>query len=229
MLFRSPWESTSLETHFAFRAPPPAPKKVVASAPASASKPSAPRSISSPTAPPVFVAGDTWTYRLRNLNDQSERNVTMTVKAVRGAQVIWNGGQTSDLFGNFTRNKIGENWNTYTPSTHMYVFPLNPGASFTLTNEQNVEGKRIFDQKVNIAIGGEEEVSTPAGKFRAVRIERKVEWKQRDKASNAGTNSWTYWYNADAKRWIVAEESNVTIGGKQLQHQRWELESYKVR
>ena len=224
-----PWESTSLESHFAFRAPPPAPKKVAAATPSSAPKPSAPRSVSSPTAPPVFVAGDTWTYRLRNLNDQTERPVTMTVKEVRGAQVIWNGDQTSDLFGNFTRNKIGENWNTYTPSAHMYVFPLNPGASFTLTNEQNVEGKRIFDQQVKIAIGGEEEVSTPAGKFRAVKIERKVHWKQRDKPSNAGVSTWTYWYSADAKRWIVAEESNVTLAGKQLAFQRYELDSYKVK
>ena len=223
-----PWESTSLETHFAFRAPPPAPKRVAA-APSSAPARSIPRGSSSPTAPPVFAAGDTWTYQLRNLNDQTERKVTMTVKELRGAQVIWNGDHTSDLFGNFTRNKIGDNWNTYTPSAHMYVFPLNPGASFTLANEQNVEGKRIFDQKVRIAIGSEEEVSTPAGRFRAVKIERRVDWRQRDKASNAGTSSWTYWYSADAKRWVVAEESNVTSAGKQLQHQRWELDSYKVK
>jgi uncharacterized caspase-like protein len=223
-----PWESTSLETHFAFRAPPPAPKKVMPAAPAPA--PSAPRSVSSPTAPPVFAAGDTWTYRVRNLNDQSERRNVMTVKEIRGAQVVWHADQTSDLFGNFTRSKLGESWHVFTPSAHMYVFPLNPGARFSLTQEQVVDGgKRIYDNKVHIEVLGEEEITTPAGKFRAVKILRKVDWKQRDLASNAGTSSWTYWYSADAKRWIVAEESNVTVQGKQLANQRFELESYTVK
>jgi len=224
-----PWESTSLETHFAFRAPPPPPPKV-ALAPTTAAKPSAPRSVSSPSAPPVFASGDTWTYRVRNLNDQSERRNVMTVKEIRGAQVVWHADQTSDLFGNFTRSKLGESWHVFTPSAHMYVFPLNPGARFSLTQEQVVDGgKRIYDNKVHIEVLGEEEVTTPAGKFRAVKILRKVDWKQRDLASNAGTSSWTYWYSADAKRWIVAEESNVTVQGKQLANQRFELESYLVK
>jgi len=99
-----------------------------------------------------------------------------------------------------------------------------------LANEQNVEdGKRIYDNQVEIAIVGEEEIATPAGVFRAVKIERKVTWKQRDKPSNAGVNTWTYWYSGAAKRWIVAEESNVTATGKQLRNQRYELESYKVK
>jgi hypothetical protein len=42
-------------------------------------------------------------------------------------------------------------------------------------------------------------------------------------------NTWTYWYSGAAKRWIVAEESNVTTSGKQLRNQRYELESYNVK
>jgi uncharacterized caspase-like protein len=84
-----PWESTSLESHFAFRAAPkpPPPQKVAAKVPAPASV-GATRSVSSPRAPPTFAAGDTWTYRLRNLDDGSERPVTMSVKAIRGNEVI---------------------------------------------------------------------------------------------------------------------------------------------
>jgi uncharacterized caspase-like protein len=223
-----PWESTSLETHFAFRSPPPPPK--VAVAPAVAPKPSAPRSVSSPGAPPVFASGDTWTYRLRNLTDQSERKLSMSVKEVRGAQVVWNDGQTSDLFGNFVRSKTGaEEWTTFTPSTHMYIFPLNPGGRATLSHEQVVEGKRTYESRIDIAVLGEEEVVTAAGRFRAVKIERKVAWKQREKPSNAGLTTWFYWYSADAKRWVVAEESNVSTSGKVLRNMRWELESYKVQ
>ena len=224
-----PWESTSLETNFAFRAAPkPPPVKVAATAPAPGASGVA-RSVSSPGAPPAFVAGDTWTYRLRNLNDGSERPITMTVKEIRDNQVVWNENQTSDLFGNFIRNKVGAGWRTYTPSTHMYVFPLNPGATFTLTHEQVNDDKRIYDSRVEIAIGGEEDVVVPAGKFRAVKIDRKVHWKNRDKPSDAGVTTWIYWYSASAKRWIAGDESSVTATGRQLLRNRWELESMKVQ
>src|SRR4030095_15450532 len=76
-----PWESTSLESYFAFRAPPPAPKPAAAP-PSAAANASAPRSVSSPTAPPVFAKGDKWTYRVVNVIDNSERKIEMSVKDV---------------------------------------------------------------------------------------------------------------------------------------------------
>ena len=78
-------------------------------------------------------------------------------------------------------------------------------------------------------MGGEEDVTTPAGKFRAVKIDRKVSWKQRAKPSDAGVNSFTYWYSGAAKRYVVSQNTNVTASGKTLQSERWELESYKVK
>src|SRR6185295_14783115 len=135
----------------------------------------------------------------------------------------------SDLLGNMLRVKRAEGWRLYTPSSQMFVFPLNPGSSFTLKAVENTGDKRTFDLVVTMSVGGEEEISMPAGKFRAVKIDRKVKWVQREKPENAGVNSWTYWYSGQVKRWIVAEQSNVTDSGKQLQRDRWELESYKVR
>jgi hypothetical protein len=222
-----PWESTSLESHFAFHAP--APKKARAQARAGPQPASASRSVVSPWAPPVFAVGDTWIYRVRNLVDQSERTATMKVRGVRGAEVLWHSQQKSDLLGNFIHTKKGESWHTYSPSTHMYVFPLNPGAKFTLAAVEDVDGKRQYDLEVSIAVVGEEDVVTPAGKFRSVKIERKVRWTQRGKPSNSGVNSYTYWYSGQAKRWIVSENSNVTASGKQLQRERWELDSYQVK
>ena len=125
-----PWESTSLESHFAFHAPAPVPAapKVAAARPASVQDASVRRSVTSAAAPPAFTAGDTWTYRVKNLTDQSERPLTMTVRGLKGAEVLWNAEQTSDLLGNFVRSKSGDNWHVYSPSAHMYVFPLTPGA-----------------------------------------------------------------------------------------------------
>jgi uncharacterized caspase-like protein len=226
-----PWESTSLETHFAFvppaaRPPPP----VLASAPAKAPGGAQQRrSLSPPAAPPAFAPGDTWTYRVRNLADDSERRLSMTVREIRGSEVIWNGEQVSDLLGNFKRSRRGESFHVFTPSAQMYVFPLTQGARFTLAGQEDAGGKRLYDLEVELTIGGEEEVTTPAGKFRAIRLGRKVKWTQREKPSNAGVNEWTYWYSGEAKRFVAAVQENVTNAGKRLQHERFELESFKVK
>ena len=221
-----PWESTSLESEFAFHA---APVKVAAAMPAAPAQPGAPRAAASPFAPPTFAAGDTWNYRYRDHLAQTEKQTTNKVSEVQGAQVYWADGSVGDLLGNLTRVKRPEGFRLYSPSNHMYVFPLNPGSSFTLKAVENVTDQRNYDLVVNVAVGGEEEVATPAGKFRAVKIDRKVRWVQREKPANAGVNTWTFWYSGQVKRWVVAEQSNVTDAGKQIQHDRWELESYKVR
>jgi hypothetical protein len=224
-----PWESTSLEASFAFHSPMPAPARVAAAAPSQAPAASPGRGIASPSAPPLFAPGDTWTYKVTNLADQTEVRRTATVREVRGAEVSWSDDQKSDLLGNFTRIKRGGGWRTYAPSAHNYVFPLNPGTRFTLAAEERVDDGRIFDLSIEFVVGGEEEVATPAGRFRAVKIDRKVSWKQRAKPSDAGVNSLTYWYSGAAKRYVISQNTNVTAAGKTIQSERWELESYKVR
>jgi hypothetical protein len=225
-----PWESTSLETQFAFHAAAPAPAKHVAAAPvhAPAKKPAPSRGVVPAGAPPAYVAGDTWVYRVRNLLDQSERTNTMRVREVKGSEVLWNADQTTDLMGNFTRSKRGETMRTYAPSSQMYVFPMNPGANSTLKVVETA-GKVVYDLEIRIAVAGEEEIDTPAGRFRAVKLAREVAWKRRDKPDQTGVNKWQYWYAGAAKRWIVAEHTNVTAAGKTLASERWELDSYSVK
>lgn len=223
-----PWESTSLETSFAFHAPPPPPPKQVASAPAQPPKPAPSRSLVPPAAPPAYVAGDTWVYRVRNLLDQGERMITMKVREVKGGEVLWNSDQKSDLMGNFTHSKRGETMRTYAPSSQMYVFPMNRGANSTIRVVETA-GAAVYDLEIRIAVVGEEQIDTPGGRFRAVKLTRDVEWKRRDKPDQAGVNKWQYWYAGPAKRWIVAEHSNVTAAGKTIAAERWELDSYSVK
>jgi hypothetical protein len=111
----------------------------------------------------------------------------------------------------------------------MFVFPLNAGARFTLAASEHLPDKRVYDLAIEVAVVGEEEIATGAGTFRAVKIDRRINWKRRDKPSDAGVNTWTYWYSGAAKRWVVATQSNVSSAGKQLQNERWELESYRVK
>jgi hypothetical protein len=225
-----PWESTSLETHFAFHARPPAPVKIAkATSPAPAATLGKPRSVP-PSAPPTLAAGDRWTYRTRDLLGDAERTFTIEVKEIRGTEVLWKDGAKGDLLGNFTRSKLNDTWRTYTPSTQLYVFPLNPGAKFSLKSVEAVEGDgRIFDHDIAFDVIGEEDVTTPAGTFRAVKLVRILKWTLRGKPDVSGVNTYTYWYSGQVKRWVAQDQRHVSGSGKETQRRRVELESYRVR
>jgi hypothetical protein len=75
---------------------------------------------------------------------------------------------------------------------------------------------------------GEEEVEVPAGKMRAMRVERVANWKERG-SDNGGVRTQTYWYSGQVKRVVRLEDKNVTLKGKTLLHERHELASHTVR
>ena len=220
-----PWESTSLESQFAFR------PAIVKASPAPAARVADARGkgrkVASTTVPPVFQPGDTWTYNVRNMLDQSEGKRSYTVREIDGEQIVWANGITGDLLGNFTRVRSAGQPNTYTPSTHHYVFPLRPGAVYNMEFVQETP-ERVYDGKVRLAVGAEEEVATPAGKLRTVKVTREVQWQQRGR-DHSGVNVWNYWYSPEAKRLIRGENTNTTAKGKVILHELWELESFKVR
>jgi len=224
-----PWESTSLETSFAFHdAPQPKePPVQLAAAKPDAQAPSQKRSLPL-AAPPAFNVGDTWNYRITNLLDKTERQGRMRVTAIKGDEVFYANGNVGDVVGNMSRVvRQGGVVEEMHPSNHFYLFPMRSGATWDLTSVQTV-GNRTFDLKVNLKVGAEEEVDTAMGKMRGLRVERVTHWKMRDgKAS--GVNTWTYWYNANVKRMVLGETTNVTDAGKLLQHERHELASYDLK
>jgi hypothetical protein len=226
-----PWESTSLETHFAFhgKAAEPPPKVAAAAAPPHAQAPARVRSVA-PSAPPALAPGDTWTYRVQDLMGNAERRNTVAVVEVHGSEVRWKGGARRDLLGNFTRVKRKDEWRAFTPSAHLYVFPLNAGARFNLTAVEQVEDKpQSYDLDIGFLVVGEEDVTTPAGAFRAVKIVRTVKWTHREKPQNAGVNTFTYWYSGQVKRWVAQDQVHTAKSGKETLRERWELETYSVR
>ncbi len=225
---QTPWESTSLETAFAFHEAPAQiaraePMQVAAAAP-SAPRAAAPASLSSP---PAFAVGDTWTYRVVNLLDQSERNATFRITAIRDDVVEYSNGAQGDLVGNFYRSTRGGRVDVFKPSNQFYAFPMHPGGSWNLKAFQKT-GERGVDMQVKLAMAAVEEIDTPAGKFPGLRITREAQWKQRN-GESSGVNTWVYWYNSAVKRFVAAENTNVTSGGKVLSRERYELAAYQVK
>lgn len=224
-----PWESTSLESAFVFVDAPAPRVALVAPRAEHAGVASMPRSApASLYAPPAFVAGDNWTYRVTNLLDQKERRVFLRVSALRGDEVEYGQGTViGDTVGNYVRIKHESNTQNFSPSNYFYVFPMKKGGTWTMKASQRT-GERTFDLEVKLKVGGEEEIDTPAGKLRAVRIDRESRWKQRNSTAS-GVNTWTYWYNSAVKRFVAAEQQNVTTSGKLLASERYELIAYSVR
>ncbi len=222
-----PWESTSLETEFTFK-----PAVVVATAaPAArpeASKASPPRNVQvAAGAPPHYVVGDTWTYRVKNLLDQGERLATWRITAIKGDRVHYGAESESDLLGNLIRFKRGDVRYRYEPAQMTYMFPLSPGANWKASVVEHVNDK-VNDIEAEIRVIGEEDIETPAGKFRALRIERTSKWKSRE-GKGSGAATWTYWYSGAAKRYVASEYLNISDSGKKVRHERMDLEMYLVQ
>ena len=223
-----PWESTSLETPFLFRQKPV--EKVAVAAPPAAPASSAPRTVprGGVGAPPLFHKGDSWTYRIVNLLDQSERQSVQKIADIRGDEVHYANGNVGDLTGNYTRiHRSGGRVETYSPTNYFYMFPMKAGGDSEVKMVQEFN-KKTTNVAVRLRIVGEEEIDTPIGKMRAMHIERESRWAERDSKA-AGTRSWSYWYNSAVKRFVRAEDRNVTADGKVLFHERWELVAYEVK
>lgn len=223
-----PWESTSLESNFFFRAKPAEPVKAAAARPdGKTAAPSRPRA-AAPASPPSFTVGDRWAYRIVNLLDGSERRSQLSVKDIQGDEIHFTNGNIADAVGNNIRvTRTGGRIETYQPSNYFYVFPLKAGNAYTFKVLQEVEGRKT-DLTVKLKVVGEEEVDTPLGKMRALRLERESRWKERERP-NGGVRTWTYWYNGGVKRFVLAEDTNVATGGKLLSRERYELVEYDVK
>jgi hypothetical protein len=220
-----PWESTSLETEFKFR---PEVVRIASAAPAAPNIAAGnlPRRVASFNVPPTLVAGDSWTWRVKNLLDGSEKILTQSIREVRGEQVVWSHG-LGDLMGNLTKAKTQGVMYEYRPSTYHFVFPLRTGAVYDLDFLQQ-NNEHTFDAKVKITAGEEAELDTKAGKMKAIHLRREVKYTERGGNHRQGLNAWDYWYSPTLKRWVRAELKTTAANGKVLLHENWEIESFNV-
>lgn len=214
-----PWESTSLETEFMMRATRPA------VAMAGARPTAAPATIASP---PAFAPGDSWTYRVTSKTGRGSREQRIVIREIRGEEVEYEGGSSGDQMGNHKRVAEGGQVREYTPSSLFYLFPLSPGASWSVKFTESNLREVLSDVDATISVQGEETLETPVGIFRAIRIRRDGTWKSR-KDGSSGTLAWTYWYNSAVKRWLRAESRVALSSGRVLVEERFDLVSYEVR
>ena len=219
---QTPWESTSLEGEL-YLAGPPKPSATVAKAP-----PSPPRA--KPTqigAAPQFVVGDYWEMRVHDHLKRGTRTATRRVTAIAADEVEHAGGFVTDLSGNTLRQTVGDKIRVYKPSSMLYVFPLVPGLSWGGKFSDEAPDV-ISDLDIKINVVGEEDIEVPAGKFRAVKVDRVGEWTNR-KSGKRGVSRWVYWYSSQVKIFLKYEWTNTQADGKVLNRETMEMVSFSVR
>ncbi len=220
---QTPWESTSLESELILKRAPPKP------APTPAPKPAATRALSTnPGAAPRFEVGDWWEWRITNELTGDVRTAKRTITAISGDAVTFDNGIIRDLSGNVLRERVGGKVHTYTPSTLFFVFPLTPGLSWSGVSVEQVADEYASDLNTKISAVAEEEIDTPMGRFKTVKVERVADWKNR-KTGKTGTSRWTYWYTAQAKSPVRYERSNTTSEGRVFIKETQELIAFSVK
>jgi hypothetical protein len=113
----------------------------------------------------------------------------------------------------------------FEPPLRHFRFPLQVGARYPYAYE--VVSKRGSSERTKnegvVTIFGWEEISVPAGKFRALKIEAKGTLQRLD-VRGAVWQRWAYWYVPGAKRWVKSIYEDGPIGRPDTFETKRELE-----
>jgi len=193
---------------------------------------------------PRIVVGDTWTYRTEVRSGAAGAGSRTFVEAVEvtavasnrvNAVVLRKSEGATDAEPVESDMIFDTDWNILVtgsrgarpsalirPSTELLKFPMKPGDSYrsdydmeTLPDSNIVRHRRVTK------VVGWEDITVPAGKFRALRIESEgtVQVARKPKP---GRSIATAWYAPEARRWIRLEQE---FGPNALTA---ELLSYKI-
>lgn len=175
---------------------------------------------------PTVSAGEVWTYAGARSDGKTATFRYELTRVAAGEIVMDRGGLTETYSAPWTmvRSASGRRSLAISPALVMVPFPLKVGER----HEQKVElldektgGKRT--DEIVTTVKGWEDVVVPAGKFRALRIEReeRIGVGSHDPRKNAAV----YWYVPEL-HWHAQEE--IFDPAKNLRVTR-KLQSYKVR
>ena len=142
--------------------------------------------------PASFSAGDTWEWRqIDNRTKLEEGKRTRTVVNVDGVLQFSDGttnSQMSDILVNGGNMESSKPWR---------VWPLEVGKKWNFNADWSRPDGVTGNTKQDAEVVAYEEVTVPAGKFMAFKIEQRG-WYQTSRPSRGKQND-TYWYAPDAK------------------------------
>jgi len=208
----------------------PAPKEPVrlaTAAPASAATGSA-------GAAPRYRAGDSWVYKVtdRDYTVVRERKSVLRVESVTDKEVRVRTGSKNyflyNLEGDLLVNVPGDGvTRRFDPPIKVYAYPLEPGKSWQARYRTTRDDGKVFDNDRSTTVAGWEDVTVPAGTFKALKVSALTYYRRTD-GGGAGKIIVNYWYAPEVKRAVKVEDVNIANSGVVQQDLTSELISYKL-
>lgn len=187
----------------------------------------------------IPAVGDTWTYyrTIRDGEGVERRNyVTRTVTFVdANGYAVQQSDSTQpaqfDIDGNQLSGSLRSGATVvYDPVDAVFRFPLEPGARWDTKGRELVAGNAI-DVDSTVTVGGWEDVTVSAGKFRAIKVSkvssRRAEPFPGQMQSSKRVSN--YWYVPALRTVAKFEGLEVTDRGAVIFDQGWEMDSFELR
>jgi hypothetical protein len=189
-----------------------------------------------PVALPKVTAGDRWVYRLADWYGQEGKayEVKVTFASSRAIQAV----STLQATHAEIDTAWTPEWNAVTdlrggsfyPDSGLLHFPLHPGLRYT--SEFKVKRPRdgfFGTLKLNVEVVGWEQVSVPAGTFRALKIEAPGVADAPDNFGGSSTVRYVIWYVPEVRRWVRWQFDVRNPQGRTARHDTEELVEYHVQ
>jgi uncharacterized caspase-like protein len=180
---------------------------------------------------------DGWVYRIteREYGKAEVRNVGQVVEAVTENEIHLRSGKRGSV-----RTTHDWNWlmlvardgvpRTFDPYIPQFSFPLEPGKSWEGRYMQARTSGHTFQHDATVTVVGWEEVTVPAGTFKALKMTGITWYKRTDlKGGGAGKILSNYWLAPEVKRVVKLEILNVRNNRTVHQDDTWELVKYRVQ
>lgn len=185
---------------------------------------------------PVIKPDDSWSYRKTDFTHTvPEINFRETVtfandRIIQMVDLRKGAGQETDTTYTAEWNAVSSpNSGIFVPDQGLLRFPLRPGDSHESSYDVRfpLQGEREVKHERHVKVVGWENVTVPAGTFRALRVESEGTWHRLD-TGFSGAAKEVMWYSPQVKRYVKWTFDNWTPRGLN-QSWAWELVDYHVQ
>jgi hypothetical protein len=172
-----------------------------------------------PVRAPHIEPGDCWTYRAEGLTNREEirsyeecvtfvdrtKDVILATARINDGEREIETSYTSDWGGIVSIDGL-----IVPGALRFFKFPMRPGDSYSVDFEFRlaVLGEFAGRAKYEIKVVGWEDVTVPAGTFRALRLEARGTIRRYDLGSFGNLRN-DFWYSPQVHRWVKSEFSSA--------------------
>lgn len=187
---------------------------------------------------PVVHVGDRWSLQhIDNWTGKLGNKTTQEVVASANNEIRmeWKNAETGVLAFrlryNTEMNPLSRGTMRYAPYFPRYVFPLEPGKTWTqdITAENSGNG-RAWRYEVSGKVEGWEKITVPAGQFDALKVKVTAFYYGRDAFGGGnGKSEETVWYAPAVNNFVKHDYQDTDWKGKVFDRSTWELLSFGVK